>query len=299
MTGTAEDLSAVVIAFHRPASLRELLESLRPIEAVVVNVTDDVDVAAVAKTCRARVVACPANVGFAAAVNLGASMARTTLVATMNDDVLITGADVVALARNLAHADVAAPALVTSTGEVEPSAAAIPTPGRLLLEWVILPDHPPSWMPASWRGLARKWTAPTGPERVDAVAATVLVARRQLLDEVPMPEDYFLYWEESDWFFQLRRAGMRIVLDPRVRAIHAGGRDDVRPDKSRLLARNAVRCVRRTQGRAHAALSWPIVVLWNVRLLLVDLVRSRGSARVEARLAGLAAAVGAWREVRR
>ena len=33
---------------------------------------------------------------------------------------------------------------------------------------------------------------------------------------------------------------------------HSGGREDVRPEKQRLLARNAVRCVFRTQGRSAA-----------------------------------------------
>ena len=48
-----------------------------------------------------------------------------------------------------------------------------------------------------------------------------------------------------------------VELHPDAVCVHDGGRDDVRPDKSRLLARNAVRCIRRTQGRRSAALAVP------------------------------------------
>ena len=91
----------------------------------------------------------------------------------------------------------------------------------------------------------------------------------------------------------------RAVIVPDAIVVHAGGRADVRPEKQRLLARNAVRCVYRTQGRAAAARAWPVVILWQLRLLAVDPVRAlfgRGN-RVAARAAGVGAAVAAWREL--
>jgi hypothetical protein len=88
------------------------------------------------------------------------------------------------------------------------------------------------------------------------------------------------------------------VLVPDAVVRHAGGRDDVRADKQRLLARNAVRCVYRTQGRRAAVRAWPIVMLWQLRLLVVDGLRALlgRENRVPARAAGVAAAFGAWRE---
>ena len=89
-----------------------------------------------------------------------------------------------------------------------------------------------------------------------------------------------------------------------MECVHDGGRDDVRPQKSALLARNAVRCVRRTQGRARAVAAWLVVVAWNARLVVVDGIRAGlrpagpRRRRLDARLAGLAAAAGSWREVR-
>jgi GT2 family glycosyltransferase len=118
-----------------------------------------------------------------------------------------------------------------------------------------------------------------------------------------LPETYFLYWEESEWFWWLHRAGLRVEYRPELAVRHAGGRTDIRPEKCRLLARNAVRCVRRTQGPGAAARAFPVVVAWTLRLLVVDAVRhlrrrdERTRQVLASRWAGVVAAGHAWREV--
>jgi GT2 family glycosyltransferase len=137
-------------------------------------------------------------------------------------------------------------------------------------------------------------------ETVPAATAALVAARTDLLRSVPLPEAYFLYWEEIDWAWRLRGVGASLALVPGATAVHTGGRDDVRPEKQRLLARNAVRCVALTQGRVRACMAWPIVVAWQARLLAVDVVlpRPERRARIGARAAGVRAALGAWRELR-
>jgi hypothetical protein len=91
---------------------------------------------------------------------------------------------------------------------------------------------------------------------------------------------------------------------PESTCVHVGGRDDVREEKSRLLARNAVRCVRVTQGRGAAALAWLVVIGWNLRLVVMDALRAvrrpgpGARARLRARTAGLAAACSSIGELR-
>ena len=120
-----------------------------------------------------------------------------------------------------------------------------------------------------------KWRRPDQRERIRAAAASLVVTRRDLMMQRPLPEDYFLYWEESDWFFRLAQDNATVMYVPEAKCQHVGGRGDVRPDKSRLLARNAVRCVRRTQGRWSALFAWPIVIAWNARLVVTRLRRPR------------------------
>jgi GT2 family glycosyltransferase len=238
----------------------------------------------------------PGNPGYAAAVNAGAVEAAGEVTVFMNDDLGLDADAVLRLGALVSegNADVAVPRLVLPDGQTERTIFALPTPGALALEWMALPDVP---VPGLRRVLhPEKWRSPDARQTIRAAAATVVACDTELLRKVPLPEAYFLYWEEAEWFWDLAALDKRVLFVPDVVAAHAGGRGDVRPEKSRLLARNAVRCVRRTQGRAAAALAWMVVVLWNARLVAVDVARR--SPVVRARLAGLAAAVRAIAEVR-
>jgi len=302
-------VTAVVVAFHRPGSLAALLAALQDpgLAVIVVNVECDESVAAVAREHGAVLVDLAGNPGYAAAVNLGVERADDGVVVFLNDDCRIEARDVLRLAAVVApdgsgRVDVAVPRVVDAEGVLERTIAAVPTPTSLAREWMLLPDTPVRALAGTVR--VEKWRAPDTPERIDAAAAVVVATRRALLRELPLPERYFLYWEESEWFWRLRERGAVVEYRPEITCVHVGGRDDVRPEKSRLLARNAVRCVRVTQGRASGAVAWIVVVGWNLRLVATDAVRravrpGAGSrARLHARLAGLSAAAASWRELR-
>jgi len=298
--------SCVVIAFHRADGLRTLLDGLAldGLERVVVNVDADPAVGAVARAGGARVVDLAGNPGYGTAVNVGVGAARADTVVFMNDDARISGDSVLRLAAVVSRgeADVAVPRVEDDEHRLERTIAAVPTPGSLAREWLLLPDAPVDRLMG--RVPVEKWRAPTVPERIHAAAAVAVAARRSLLSEVPFPEDYFLYWEESEWFWRLQERDAVVQYRPEVTCVHSGGRADVRPEKSRLLARNAVRCVRRTQGRGAALVAVAVVVAWNLRLVVIDGVRTvifpRAAARgrLAARVAGLQAACASWREVR-
>jgi GT2 family glycosyltransferase len=299
--------TVAVIAYRRPRALARLLAALdgTTAEVVVVNVGDDLEVDAVAREAAVTPRVLPVeNRGFAAAVNAAASVARGEVVVFTNDDATLSAGAVVELADVVlaARADAAVPRVVDAQGRDEGTVLALPTLRRLLWEWALLPDAPlPSLRD---RVSVQKWRRPTATESVDAARAVTVAVRADVLRSTPLPEDYFLYWEELEWFWRLRERGRRLVVVPTVEVVHAGGRADVRPEKSRLLARNAVRCVRRTQGRAAALGAYCIVIAWNARLLLLDGIRcafgARGSSapRVAARRAGLEAAFASWRELR-
>jgi GT2 family glycosyltransferase len=273
------ELSCVIVAYHRPDQLAPLLQSLADprIQVIVVNVEDDPRVRALGD---AQFIGTSANIGYAAAVNLGMAHVRTGLVCFMNDDVETSAADVLRLAERVrtGGADVAVPLVEDSGGQLDLGSRA---PLRL-----------------AQRMLLKGMRVPSAPLRVDAAWAVLVATRADLLRATPMPEAYFMYWEDFDWFFQLRHKGAVIELNPAVRIRHAGGLLDVRPAKSRLLARNAVRCVRRTRGRGAALRAWPVVVAWQAKEVIADVAGGRLSA-ARAHLAGVAAALAAIREASR
>lgn len=294
------DTSLVVVSYRRPDCLaRQLAAVQHTVGVVVVNVENDPVVESVAVQAGATVVPMQQNAGYAAAVNAGVRCAVGEVVVFGNDDVLADASAVHMLADVVRRgdADVAVPKVVDPTGVPEPTLLAPPTPWALAVEWLLLPDTPIRAISALMT--VEKWRLPAEPEPVFGAAAALVATRRRVLLEEPIPEAYFLYWEEQEWFWRLRRRGLRVQYRPEVTVQHAGGRLDVRPEKCALLARNAVRCVRRTQGRASAAIAWPIVVAWWLRLVAVDLLLGRGRWRVRARWAGLRAALAAVREVSR
>jgi GT2 family glycosyltransferase len=56
---------------------------------------------------------------------------------------------------------------------------------------------------------------------IDYATGASMLVRRQLLDEIGLlPERYFLYFEETDFNVRARRAGWKVLLEPRSRVLH-------------------------------------------------------------------------------
>jgi GT2 family glycosyltransferase len=297
-------VSLVVVAFHRPNQLDGLLAATAGdfVEQIVVNVEADPAVRAVCERRRATEVAVPDNAGYASAVNRGVAVALGTVVVFSNDDVECSLATVLGLAAVVesGQADVAVPRVVSFTGESVRTVQAVPSVRSLLLESALLPDAPLPWLAS--RIAVQKWREPRVPERVGAASAVAVAVRRDLVVECPLPEAYFMYWEESEWFALLERRGALVDFRPELSVVHLGGRAVLSAEKSALIARNAVRCIRRLYGRRSARLAYLITVLWQLRLFLTGLARlaARPSpatrSLLSARLAGLHAGVKSWRE---
>jgi GT2 family glycosyltransferase len=298
------EVSCVVVCYHRHDSLRIMAASLADprIELVVVNAEVDPEIAAIAEAAGAVHVPLHGDPGYATAVNLGARHVSSDFVIFMNDDLHVSSDTVFALREAVAdgEGDVVVPAVFDSEGLPEATIKAKPTPVALAREVLLLPDRPISVLRG--RIHVEKWREPQGPEEIDACGAPIIACRTALLVEQPMPEDYFLYWDEIEWFWHLRESGRRVVYRPDLRVRHIGGRRDVSAMKSRLITRNAVRCVRRTQGLAAGAAAFWIMLAYNIRLLLTASLRvilRRPAARHElsARLAGLMETPASFREL--
>jgi GT2 family glycosyltransferase len=298
------EVSCVIPCYHRPEFLRRAVEKLDDprIEIVIVNSEADPEVAEVAK---AYVHLPRESSGFASGVNLAMKHVSADYVVFMNDDLLIDVAGVFALRDALAsgEADVVVPEIVDPTGAREISIRALPTPRSLLREWVLLPERPVKGLYGRVR--VEKWRTPAVAEPIQAAGTPVMATRSELLRAEPLAEDYFLYWEEIDWFWRLRDRGLKVLYLPHVQAVHlGGGQQEFSPGRSRLLTINAVKCVRRTQGATAARRAFVIMLLYNLRLVataaLRRLLRGRTATgrELESRLACLRATRESWQEVR-
>jgi len=158
------------------------------------------------------------NLGFAGGNNLGLRRAQGRVVVLMNGDVLASGEALRAAADALmAQSDVGAlsPRLVTLNGMPQPFAfGKDPTLGYLLQRGL---------RAILGLGPMHHWGV-EHPIEVDWVSGACMLVRREVIEQVGLlDERFFLYFEDNDWCLRMRKAGWRVIYDPRFAVIHVGG----------------------------------------------------------------------------
>ena len=132
----------------------------------------------------------------------------------------------------------------------------------------------------------------------DWVSGAFLVARREAIEQVgPLDERFFLYSEEIDWCYRIRRAGWQIAHLPVMEVIHHGG-----PATAERVAeecRSRVLYARKHMGRRRAAgVRGALAVKHALRLVLLAgpaACRPQLRPRLRAEAFGLAVLAGVKR----
>ena len=109
----------------------------------------------------------------------------------------------------------------------------------------------------------------TTEREVDVVSGMFMLVSREAIDDAgPMDEDYFVYAEETDWCFQIARAGWRVVHVPDARVIHIFGASTKKkvPAETRIeYHKSLYRFFRKNRGSFPALL---ILILRSLKAIL-------------------------------
>lgn len=249
------DTGAVVVAHDRidyaAACIRSLRRHLLPSNiALVLNVPDRLDTPRIGELCEALVVSPQTPQGYGANLNLGVRSLSPdlTFVVLANDDVDFVGDG---LARLIAHLrkdesiGVAGPALRDVSGA--PLTSARPFPDAL---YALLRSAVPSRPMAPLERIShRRWHKGHRPiadmekkcgtehmEDVDWVVGAVMAVRRAAFNDVGgFDEDFFLYFEETDFCYRLWRRGWKVVHAPDAAVVHLQGRSTTDTRYHRML----------------------------------------------------------------
>jgi GT2 family glycosyltransferase len=161
----------------------------------------------------ATVIEAPRNLGFGVGTNLAALHARGAFLCLLNSDAIVPPGW---LAPLLSHFDAddrvgaVVPAYVYPDGQLQEAGAIVEADGRV----VALGAHgdPDA---ADWR-FAR--VAPYG-------SAACMFVRRRVFEELGGFDPAYgtAYYEDVDLAFRMRAAGLRMVVEPAVRVVHAQG----------------------------------------------------------------------------
>ncbi len=229
------DVSVVIVSYRSRDYLPDCLDAVRASletsnlrgEVIVVdNASPDGSAALVREHYPwVQLITNTENRGFAAAVNQGLRVAQGRVLVVLNPDTRPVGDALGQLVRFLHQrptVGAVGPRLRYPDGRTQPSRRRFPTLLTGFLESTLVQDY--------WRDnciLRRYYLADRSddePQDVDWLVGACLAIRREALATVGLfDERFFLYAEEVEWFWRLRRAGWRVSYLPHVEVIHVEG----------------------------------------------------------------------------
>jgi len=161
------------------------------------------------------------NMGFAKAVNQGLQRASGRYILLLNPDTQMKGGAIGRLVSFMdSHLDtgVAGAQLLNSDGSKQNSIANFPSLATELLNKNLL-----RWLsPERFPGKERIYSEPMN---VDSVIGACMMVRREAMEQVGLlDEDYFLFLEETDWCYRMKREGWKIYHVPQAEVYHFQGK---------------------------------------------------------------------------
>ncbi|HSK19339.1 MAG TPA: glycosyltransferase [Longimicrobiales bacterium] len=221
-----------IVSWNTRAELARCLTALqrcdRHIEVVVVdNDSSDGSADMVERSFPdVKLIRAGRNLGFAGGNNLAVQDSSAEFVLVLNPDVEVNAAALDELTAFLDHdaPAAAAPLLMGDDGQPQPHMyRRFPTFAQVLLFWTVLG---PVTRRIGWlrRAIFEHDLRGDRPVRVDQLPGAALMMNAAALRTVGLMDDgYFVWWEDVDWCYRARNAGVPLTVLPAARFRHAGG----------------------------------------------------------------------------
>ncbi len=255
----------LVLVYNTPDLLVQCLQAFydslhhRKWQIIVVDNGSDTDVRPMVENRfpGVDVIRSEQNRGFAAGNNLGLRAAKGEFVILINSDVIARGEDLDSLVETV-HSEpgvgAMSPGLLTAQGESQVFAYGAETSPVYLVRR--------GMRSVLGFGSMHNWSMKE-PLDVGWVSAACLCVRRKVIEEIgELDERFPLYFEDVDWCMRMRKAGWRIVYNPRLQVTHLGGasRPGGSADRGALYYRSLLLFCEKHYGRG-----WK----WLIRALLI------------------------------
>ena len=274
-TPTRPGVSITLVVWNALPLLRDCLSSIEPevaagfAEVIAVdNGSPDESVRVVeAALPDATIVRCDENLGFAGGVNRSWPHVGGRYWMLLNPDATCPPGSLrklVAWMDEHPEVAIASPALAAADGSNErPTCRAMPSATLVLAELLRL--H--KLLPEDMRGRIFQgpyWTAGDNL-KADWVPGTAMIIRPEAVRQVGLPdESFFLYGEDIEWCWRMRRSGRRVGWCSSVVIRHAESDTNLREYGQRetllRIARTEFEAVRRARGDLRARLyAWAMV----------------------------------------
>ncbi len=281
------DLSIVIVSWN----VRDLLEAcLRSIYAktrglsfevfVVDNASADGSPEMVEQSFpQVQLICNAANVGFARATNQALRLSKGRYVLLLNPDTVILDEALVQMVRFAdENPDIGAlgPKVLTAQGEVDMRCARrFPS---LLSEFFELTRlsyrFPRNRLLGSY--LMSYWDHNDSRE-VEVLMGACMLVRREAMEQVGLlDEAFYMYGEDVEWCYRLKRAGWRIWYDSEARIVHLGGQSTklIREEMGLERFRSRYTFFRKHRGPLYAGAYKALMLLITLAKQVIFAVRA-------------------------
>jgi GT2 family glycosyltransferase len=240
-----DDLAVIIVTWNARDYIDGCLSSLRSISSwvkasvlVIDNKsTDGTPEIIQEKYPEVALITNPANQGFAAANNIGIRRSTSRYLLLLNPDTVVRPGALEGLVGFMdSHQEcwAAGPALFNGDGSPQRTGVRFPSIWNMIVESLFLDRvFPRSRIFGRHREL---YEDPATARPVDFVQGSCMIVRREVIDTIGgLDEDFFMYFEETDWCYRMKQAGGNVYYTPDGEVIHFGGGTVAHYDERRLL----------------------------------------------------------------
>jgi len=231
------ELSIIVVSYNAREYLERCLETVGGYEVVVVDSgsTDGSRELVRERFPEVRLVELAANRGFGAGANEGMRVSSGRWFLLLNSDAWPVGdaiGELVAFGDRHPDIGVAGPRLLNPDGSLQRSVRGFPTVWRLATEYFFLRKLAPGT-----RALNAFYAANFDHQKVrkaEFLMGAVLLLRREAIAQVGgFDERFFMFSEETDLCYRMRKAGWTVEFYPEAEFVHVGSAS-TRPEWGRM-----------------------------------------------------------------
>jgi GT2 family glycosyltransferase len=248
------DASIIIVSWNTRDILRNCLKSVYEqtkdilFEVIVIdNASSDHSVSMIkTEFSQVHLIENKENRGFAAGVNQGIAVAKGRYVLVLNSDTVVCDnaiEKIVRYADEHSEAAVVGCQVLDNFYTVQMTCFRFPSVLNLFLyafglNKIFKKNH----------FFGREWMLwwPRDSEReVEVVSGSFMLVRRNAIDDVGlMDEDYFLYYEETDWCYRFAMAGWKKLFWPGAKIIHChGGRNSSKQESLKMAVQMQKSCL--------------------------------------------------------
>ncbi|KKT58463.1 MAG: Glycosyltransferase/rhamnosyltransferase, partial [Candidatus Amesbacteria bacterium GW2011_GWB1_47_19] len=233
-------LSVIVVSYNTREVTLECLKRLSraiedfedktgsPVETIVIdNASTDGSAAAIKKRYpKVKVLINKKNTGFAAANNQGMAIARGEWLLLLNSDAFVfpdTLVKMVEFTDTNPECDVAGCQLLNQDLTLQQSWGYFPTLSRIILFMSFIDNFPV--IRKYFRAIhVRDFSRYTKTTEADWVMGAFVWLKRTVREKTGgLDEKYFMYGEETEWMYRIKKAGFKVFFTPAAKCVHLKG----------------------------------------------------------------------------